>query len=300
MFKLFRDSLFKPKRIIAYRAKPVWFVLLYVLFLSLIVAFCASYKSLFYSKTTYADKLEIAYEFSGTDAKIDDYTYSSSKNHVIVLDNTVVLFTPNEEKLKYFLEDNIADFVVMGDSLYNLIAVGARYSVLKVGKLSDLSESFKDVNLSTLDPSSDFFNGLDEAIKFFRPIMFTLDMFTAFMLNVVGWLFIALLSYWFANLFYGAKFFMKKGQLYKMLIFATTSYNIATAFIYVINLTGFLQFGLIALSLIPLMAFEREILMRIRLFQLSKGMIKDEELAKKLQEMNEEKDNNDNEEKDGE
>ena len=48
------------------------------------------------------------------------------------------------------------------------------------------------------------------------------------------------------------------------------------------------------------MAFEREILMRIRLFQLSKGMIKDEELAKKLQEMNEEKDNNDNEEKDGE
>jgi hypothetical protein len=34
------------------------------------------------------------------------------------------------------------------------------------------------------------------------------------------------------------------------------------------------------------MSFEREILLRIRLFQLSKGMIKDEELAKKLQELN--------------
>ena len=85
-----------------------------------------------------------------------------------------------------------------------------------------------------------------------------------------------------------------------MLIFATTSYNIATAFVYIVGLTGVLLFVLIAASLIPLTVFERELLVRIRLFQLSKGMIKDEELAKRLQEMSDDKDNNENEEKDGE
>lgn len=297
MLKLFRDSLFRPKKIIAYRAKPGWFVFLYIFIFSILVAFCASYRTLFYSKTTYGERIEIAYEFSGSDATINDYTYSSSKNHVIILDNTIVLFTPNEDKLNYYLQDNTADFVVSGDSLYHLVVIGARYSIMRICKLSDLSESFKNVNLSTLDTSSDFFSGLDQIISFFRPLMFSFDMIVAFVFNITGWLFIALLSYWFANLFYGAKFYMKKGQLYKMLIFATTSYNIATAFIYVANITGILQFGLIALSLIPLMAFEREILLRIRLFQLSKGMIKDEELAKKLQEMNEDKENK---EKDGE
>ena len=297
MFKLLRDSLFRPKKIIAYRAKPGWFVFLYVLILSIIVAFCSSYKSLFYTKLTYAERIEITYEFNGTDAIISDYVYSSSKNHVITLGDTTILFTPNEDKLSYFLEDNIADFVVMGDGLYNLIVVGTRFSILRIGKLSELSESFKNVNLSTVDSNDDFFKGLDEVISLFRPLMFALDMGTALIINIFGWLFIALLSYWFANLFYGAKFFMMRGQLYKMLIFATTSYNIATAFVYIANISGFLQFGLIALSLIPLMAFERELLIRIRLFQLSKGMIKDEELAKKLQEMNEDKEN---EEKDGE
>lgn len=300
MFKLFRDSIFRPKKIIAYRAKPVWFVILYVLILSLIVAFCASYRSLFYSKTTYSEKIEIIYEFSGTDARIDDYRYTSSKNHLITLDYTTILFTPSEEKLKDFLEENTAEFVVYGDSLYHLVVIGARYSIIKISKISELSESFRYVELSTMDTSSEFFNGLDQMITLFRPVLFTLDTLVGFFLNLTGWLFIALLSYWFANLFYGAKFYMKKGQLYKMLIFATTSYNIATAFVYVVGLTGVLLFVLIAASLIPLTVFERELLVRIRLFQLSKGMIKDEELAKRLQEMSEDKDNNENEEKDGE
>lgn len=300
MFKLFRDSLFRPKKIIAYRAKPVWFVFLYILILSLVVAFCASYRSLFYSKTTYSERIEIVYEFSGTDAKIDDYSYSASKNHSITLGYTDILFTPNEDKLNSFLQDETTEFVVMGDSLYHLVVIGARYSIIRIAKLSELSEYFKDVDLSTIDSNSEVFKGLDEVINFFRPIIFGLDMFVGFGFNLLGWLFIALLSYWFANLFYGAKFFMKRGQLYKMLIFATTSYNLATAFIYVVGLSGFLQFVLIVVSLIPLMAFEREILMRIRLFQLSKGMIKDEDLAKKLQEMSEDKDNDEDEEKDGE
>ena len=297
MFKLFRDSLFRPKKIIAYRDKPGWFVLFYVLIISLVVAFCASYEPLFYSKTTYSEKIEIAYEFNETDAKIVNFVYSSTNNHVITLGNTTILFAPNEQKLNYFLEDNIADFVVMGDSIYSLIVVGTRYSIIKIGKLSGLSEWFKFVDLPYLNPNSEFFNGLDESIKLFRPVIFALDMITAYTLNLFGWLFIALLSYWFANLFYGAKYYMQRWQLYKMLVFATTSYNIATGFIYVVGLSGFFQFALIAVSLIPLMAFEREILVRIRLFQLSKGMIKDEELAKKLQEMNEDKEN---EEKDGE
>jgi len=164
--------------------------------------------------------------------------------------------------------------------------MGNSYILLKIAKLKDYSELFRNVDLSSITTDSEFFNAIDALIKTNRPIVFMFYFALYLIINLFGWLMIALLSYWFANLFYGAKNYMKKGQLFKMLLFATTSYNIVTAFLYITDFGGIIRFILIAASLIPLMSFEREILLRIRLFQLSKGMIKDEELAKKLQELN--------------
>ena len=286
MFKLLRDSIFRPKRIIAYRAKKLWFVILYVLIVSLIVGFSASYKTLFYSKTSYAEKIEIAYEFNGSDAKFNEYNYISSKNHTITLGDDVILFTPSEAKLEYYLSSSYTDYIVFGDAFYRPVLMGNSYILLKIAKLKDYSELFRNADLSSITIDSEFFNAIDALIKTNRPIVFTFYFVLYLIINLFGWLMITLLSYWFANLFYGAKNYMKKGQLFKMLLFATTSYNIVTAFLYIIDFGGFFRFILIAASLIPLMSFEREILLRIRLFQLSKGMIKDEELAKKLQELN--------------
>ena len=286
MFKLLRDSIFRPKRIIAYRAKKLWFVILYVLIVSLIVGFSASYKTLFYSKTSYAEKIEIAYEFNGSDAKFNEYNYISSKNHTITLGDDVILFTPSEAKLEYYLSSSYTDYIVFGDAFYRPVLMGNSYILLKIAKLKDYSELFRNADLSSITIDSEFFNAIDALIKTNRPIVFTFYFVLYLIINLFGWLMITLLSYWFANLFYGAKNYMKKGQLFKMLLFATTSYNIVTAFLYIIDFGGIFRFILIAASLIPLMSFEREILLRIRLFQLSKGMIKDEELAKKLQELN--------------
>ena len=286
MFKLFRDSLFRPKRIIAYRAKKGWFVFLYVLLITIIVGFCASYRALFYTKTTYSEKIQIVYEFNGSDARFSEYNYVSTRNHTITLGEYTILFSPNENKLEYYLNNYYADYVVYGDTLYRPVLIGNGYSLLKISKLKEYSELFMNIDLSTITIESEFFDALDEFTKINRPILFTYYYLAFSTMNLVGWFMIVLLSYWFANAFYGAKNYMKKGQLFKMLIFATTSYNLATALLYIVDVTGILRFILIAISLIPLMAFEREILLRIRLFQLSKGMIKDEELAKKLQEMN--------------
>ena len=286
MFKLLRDSIFRPKRIIAYRAKKPWFVILYVLIVSLIVGFSASYKTLFYSKTSYAEKIEIAYEFNGSDAKFNEYNYVSSKNHTITLGDDVILFTPSEAKLEYYLSSSYTDYIVFGDTFYRPVLMGNSYILLKIAKLKDYSELFRNVDLSSITTDSEFFNAIDALIKTNRPIVFMFYFALYLIINLFGWLMITLLSYWFANLFYGAKNYMKKGQLFKMLLFATTSYNIVTAFLYITDFGGIIRFILIAASLIPLMSFEREILLRIRLFQLSKGMIKDEELAKKLQELN--------------
>ena len=188
----------------------------------------------------------------------------------------------------------------MGDSFYSIQVFGDRYTIRKVNKLSYYSELFKNVDLSNLNENSEFFSALNAMIKKNKLPFFLRDALVAMAIEFATWIVIALTSYWFANIFFGAKNYMKKGQLFKMLIFATTAYNVAFNFIIVLGLTGFIQFVLVGVSLIPLTIFEREILMRIRLFQLSKGMIKDEDLANKLQELNDRLNNKDNENKDGE
>ena len=118
MFKLFRDSIFSPRKIIFYRAKPAWFTLLYVLILFIITFFALNLKTLTSNKINYGERLRIVQVFRNTDAKITDYSYVSNKSYMIDTGEFSLVLSPSEYLAEIAISNYAPDYIVVGNNVY--------------------------------------------------------------------------------------------------------------------------------------------------------------------------------------
>lgn len=301
MFSLFRDSIFYPKKIIYYRNKKGWFVFLYMLVLALLYSFCAIATSIPYKGLDYSDKAEVIDGFKGSDAYISDSIFYSSSNLYVEFDGVLFGFAKSgTQSVDDFLGSTTksVDYVIIGSDVYgvatNLTKIS--YKVTTISELSQMvsnSDSIANINLANLDEDSGFFTSVNEIIAKEKPSYLTQTFFIALAVGFASILFFALITYLFVILVFKAQQYMKKAQLFKMLVFASTAIMLALSINVCVNLSYF-SYLLLLVSLIPMYILEREILMRIRLFQISKGIITDPNLIEKIKEAQEKQENNDN------
>lgn len=286
MFKLFRDSIFSPRKIIFYRAKPAWFTLLYVLILFIITFFALNLKTITSNKINYGERLRIVQVFRNTDAKITDYSYVSNKSYMIDTGEFSLVLSPSEYLAEIAISNYAPDYIVVGNNVYLVFYYSLSYSLIKLGTLNSyLSEG--NLNLYELNEDNEVFTGLNKITNGNKVIyMFTNGLLEA-SLNIIGTIIVSLIAYLFLIGFYRAHAFMRKGQLFKMLIYGSTLYLLVRDIQSLFGFGGFLGFVLFALSLIPLFTLEKEITRRIIFYQISKGIIKDEELIEKFRRISE-------------
>ena len=91
---------------------------------------------------------------------------------------------------------------------------------------------------------------------------------------------------------------MKKSQLYKMLLYSSTLYVLVYDVLNMFNIGGFLGLILFFISIVPIYILDREISRRIIFYQISKGIIKDEDLMEKFRKISDKTDDNDDEDDD--
>lgn len=284
MFKLFRDSIFRPRRIIAYRQKSAFFMIVYSLILAMISGICVGVRYLSYTKTTYNDRFVLTEAFDGSDAHFSNYSYYSTKSYTINVGEYVFGFVP-ESRLKEYITTTDIDFYVCGNKVYETLYIGNLVESIKVADLTNYSE-FENVDLSNLTVRSEFYSGFSKLIKDLS-WKYALTAFSYQTVNsLISLYMISLLAFVLALLFYQAGRYMKKGQLFKMVVYGCTLYSLAESVVVLFGLSGIIAYIIPLIALIPEFILEREILMRIRLYQFSQGLIKDEELAAKLKELN--------------
>lgn len=282
MFKLFRDSIFAPKKIIMYRSKPWWFILLFILILVVIGGASSVLSGVSYSSPTIAEKLDTIESFKNTDAKITNYNFSSSSNKTLKYGTTSVGFVSNKDNLKEYLSSSSPDYVVVGDSLYYVAYTYFTYSTIIVSKLSDLSTHLESVDLSNLIISSDFFQGVEETIKKYKmPYLFSVGLMTVID-QVLTILSVALICFVLSILFYQAQKYIKKGQLFKMYIFASTLLLIIEDLMMLLGISSDYSFIASLIGFIPYYLLQREFYLRIRLFELTKQAASSDEAASLL------------------
>ncbi|MCR5741104.1 MAG: hypothetical protein K6G38_01400 [Gammaproteobacteria bacterium] len=279
--------MFRPKRIIAYRAKPVWFTILYVALILLVCSFAFVLRSVTFNKMSYQDRLNTVQVLHNKNASFSDYKFSASKNIVFNAGEYEILLTPSKDLLNKYLEEGNPDYLIYDGGIYIPLFIANRVILIGCGSLSDYSTFFSNADLGDLDVESEFFTGLENIINKnklkFSMIVLVLDAGSL----LLSWMVIVLISFFFQVVFFQAGRFMKKSQLFKMLLFSTTAYTIGYTITTLLNLNGLLSLLIFAVSLYPLFSLEREIMMRIRIYQFSKGLIQDEELREKIRKLNE-------------
>ncbi len=298
MFKLFRDSIFNPKNIIHYRAKRIGFVLLYMLIISLFLGFSRIVGPLKYQGLNYNDKLKISRTFKDTDARIADGIFISSNTYIIELSDVNVAFIKTGGAISE-LSGNAVNIIILGDKIYYVVGV-VNASAVELSTISELSGDLQNVNLYNINENSEFFTSINNVLLSFKPL-FIGTYFVIGMINaIIEMLMYALITYLFMAVFYRVGDYMKKGQLFKMLIFATTAVIIAETLISLLSIGGALSFIMILASLIPLIVLEREIMKRIRMKILGESLMnnssiidKVNDIIKKTQDEKIEKDDND-------
>lgn len=295
MFSLFRDSIFRPKRIIDYRRKPAWFVVLYVSILIIFGGICALIPKVSYSEISQTDKILVVNKFKGTGASLTDYVYQSDSMITIDIEGYTIAFLDASTDATNL---NItADLIVYNGYLY---ASGVFYKTFtKLISLKDVSSKFENVDLSNMTIDSPFFDGINEFISRFR-VTYLLLCFGIGAINQIGILFVfTLMSFVFCLIFYKAGDFIKKSQLFKMLLFAYTLTLVVEGIVMAVGISGTLiEYLLVGLSIIPSIILEREISIRIKVYQFNNGLLNDPYVKQKIQDFIDQQKKKDEENKD--
>ena len=286
MFKLLRDSIFNPKNIIAYRAKPFWFSLLYFLMILTLGVVLTSIKPFTQTKMTYEDRLLMTQALHESKGKIEEYKYTGTRSVSFTAMGFEIAFSPNTDSFKEFLEISAPDFVVIGEKIYSLTYISTRAIITEIDKLSSYEEinglDFAQVTTET-EALNNFITKFTNKFRWNHVLRYAGVNAGSIMLI---WFGITLISFIFMLVLYQANQYMKVGQLFKMLFYSATAIALYEIFTLVLGISTIYVFILGLFALIPVFALERQIKLRIRLFQMSKGLIKDEDLMKKLQELN--------------
>ena len=216
-----------------------------------------------------------------------------------------IAFSPDSKSFEEFLEISSPDFVVIGEKIYSLTYISTRAIITQIDELKNF-EGINGLDFSTVTTDTEALNNF--ITKFTNKYRWN------HVLRYAGvnagsiiliWFGITLISFLFMLILYQANQFMKVGQLFKMLFYSATSVALYEIFTLILGISSIYIFILGLFALIPVFALERQIKLRIRLYQMSKGLIKDEDLMKKLQELNDKingiirNDNNDNDNDEG-
>lgn len=302
MFNAFRDAIFAPKKIILYRNKPGWFVFLYILVVALVGVLSSVIRPLSYNELTMGEKINWADTFNGSSAEITNYTYDAKNDITLQMGDIAVGFVPQNESIEKYLQTTDADYVVQGSSIYLIFSVFTSAYGYEVGTLKSISSNLENVSLSTITESSAFFNGVNQAIKTLK-VNYTLIIGGISLISqIVTMLIFVLITYLFALLAYRAQEFMRKKQLFKMLIFASTGVMLAEDIVVILNFTGILSYIVMFIGFIPLYILEREIFRRIQMFLIAKNSSNNQNFSdnmKKLQELLKNQKKDDDEPEDG-
>jgi len=301
MFNLLRDSIFRPKRIIQYRNKPLWFVILFLLILGLINAFSVIAPSFSYKAFTYNQKIEVVNAFKDSDAYIVNGVYHSSTNLTVGFGDYVFGFVKDDGSVDDFVSSTGPDFIVSGNQIYIVAGGLGIYKANKLLKITDLSSDFLNVDLSSLTVDSAFFKGVNDTISTYKPQALGLYFGFYFADGIFNTLFYALFAFLLVILFFQAQKYMKKTQLFKMMIFSSTAITLVQAFINILGINSIFIYLLFIIGFIPLYILEKEIFIRIRMYQITKGLVQEDDFMRRI--MGKEKkdddiDNNDNNEND--
>ena len=280
MFKLLRDSIFNPKNIIAYRAKKVGFTLLYMIFLALIMGLSTCASSFSYKELGYTEKMELMSGFNNSNAKITDGVYKSDNTFTVKISRVNLTFVKDKDSIKDVKEED--KFVVLGDGLYLLIASYPTNQLYKLDDLTNLSQEFNTINLVNLTEDSVFFTELNKVVLVYRNYVIAGLFMTGFFQAFVFMLGYALLTYFFMVVFFRIGDFMKKGQLFKMLIYASTSVILMESLMILFNVNAVYSWLLILISFIPLYLLEREIIKRIKMKIIGSSFSNDQGLINKI------------------
>ena len=282
MFKLLRDSIFNPKKIIYYRAKKVWFVILYMILVGLFLGFAYASKPLSMKPMTFSDRREIIDAFINKNAKIENGVYNADENVQLIVSNYYFTFYKSIDDLKNDTE--YTDFAICMESVY-FVTSSTRRNVFKISTIVDVDENFKNVDLSHLSPDSAIFDSLTTLLNKAKVSVSIVSLLYGTFGAIVAMLVYALIAYLFLILLMRAGDFMKKSQLYKMLIFASTAVIVGRSIDTLFNLPFFISLIVVVLGFIPLYVLEREIMLRIRMKLLGDNFMNNKSVIDKINNM---------------
>lgn len=278
MFAVIRDSIFRPRSLPKYRNKSGLFVFFYVLILSILFCLSGMVPYINNRGLDSLDKERIIETFSSSDAKITDSIFSSSESYMLSLQGQYFAFLADDENISTFLNktsENI-DYVIYKDSIYRILNAYTKF-VLKTDTIKELSsriehkDGMDNVILSSLTPDSDFLLAFNEMISEYNKFYFVEYTLNNFVTSLIIILVYPLIMYMFIMIFMKASRYMKKSQLYKLLIFSSTLILIVRAFLLMIHL-GYFELIFVLISFIPMFILQKDIVVRIRLAQISQYM----------------------------
>ena len=277
MFKLIRDSIFNPKKLIAYRGKKFLFVFFYILIMTSLFSLAIIIEPLKSTGLGYKDKKALISNFKTSQSRIEDGKYMSSKTFYLDLDYYTICFVSSLEQIEDI--DLGADFYIKNDSV--LVVENILNEKIQK-KIASTNTIFKeDVDLTNIELENDIFNNIDDFLnsrkKHTTILFFIQGLFYAFSTMMV----FSLISYVFMILSVRAQKYMKKKQLFKMIIFTNTSIIITLSLVELLNLPSFIEMIALFASLIPSYIFEREIMMRIRMYEFAQGITNSSEFMKR-------------------
>jgi len=283
MFKLLRDAIFYPKNIIHYRAKSTGFVVLYMLLVSLIMALSTASKAIGFNGMEYENKIKLADAFEENNSYIMDGKFYSDKSFIVELDGYSIGFIKNDGEIKD-LKDTPA-FVVKDNYLMLLISGGVQTAGYNISELTDISENYRNLNLKETKATSACYVELDNFLMQYKPLYAVILFFAGLIDGIFYMLGFALITYIFLNMLFKANKYMKKGQLFKMLIFASTLVVFVESFTILLNLGTVASWLALLVSFIPLYVLEKEIAIRIRMKELGQKAMDNQSVIDKINEM---------------
>ena len=296
MFKLFRDSIFAPKNIIHYRAKSGWFTFFYMMLVALIMGIVFMVKPISYTGLTYHEKRDIISAFKNTDSKIQSGIYYSTYEKEIEVNGITIGFYSTNNYV-YNME-NPPVFAVIGGSIYYVMSAASGNRLYLYEDISELPEKLQNINLYELDETSECFDEINNLISYYKPMVVALALLIGLIQGLISMLTYSLLTYGFMILMLRVDRFMKKGQLFKMLIFSSTAIVVTESLIELFGISGILIWLFLFVSFIPLFILEREITKRIKIKMFGDGVINNPSVMDKINEAIEKRENNNEEDND--
>ena len=152
----------------------------------------------------------------------------------------------------------------------------------------------QNVNLYELNDDSVFFIEIDNLIQSYKPSIVTFAFIVGIFQGLFAMLTYSAITYLFLTLMLRANRFMKRGQLFKMLIFSSTAVVVAEALLELFNITGILVWLFLMAAFIPLYILEREIANRIKIKIFGDGVINNPSVMDKINKAIQDKEENEN------